>query len=295
MSSTTGILAFDTTNNHYRKLVCNTSGELKVEQSGSATLPTNASTLTEQQTQTTHLSAIDTTLSSFTCDTSAVTVSSSALPSGASTLAEQQSQTTHLATVAGDTTSLDSKVVACDTGAVVVSSSALPSGASTLAEQQSQTTHLATIAAKTIDTSAIAGTVSIQGDDAGTARDIAVDAHGHLEVKLVENENHYDQSWANASIGASAVSSTVDVSSMTHSTLVIEDTDYTSTDTYMVEISSDGSKWYYYDTLYPYDVRGTSASRTDKRTYDLHGVANLRVTNMGTSKSGVYLLVAGCP
>jgi hypothetical protein len=58
MSSTTGILAFDTTNNHYRKLVCNTSGELKVEQSGSPTLPTGASTLTEQQSQTTHLATL---------------------------------------------------------------------------------------------------------------------------------------------------------------------------------------------------------------------------------------------
>jgi hypothetical protein len=37
--------------------------------------------------------------------------------------------------IAGDTTSLDSKVTACNTGAVVVSSSALPTGASTAAKQ----------------------------------------------------------------------------------------------------------------------------------------------------------------
>jgi len=38
------------------------------------------------------------------------------------TLTEQQSHTTHLATIAGDTTSLDSKITACNTGAVIISS-----------------------------------------------------------------------------------------------------------------------------------------------------------------------------
>lgn len=39
-----------------------------------------------------------------------VDVLSSALPTGAATLAEQQTQTTHLSTIAGDTTSLDTKI-----------------------------------------------------------------------------------------------------------------------------------------------------------------------------------------
>jgi hypothetical protein len=59
--------------------------------------------------------------------------------SGMATLVEQQSQTTHLSTIAGDTTSLDSKVVSCDT-----------TGKSTLLEQQSQTTQLTTIAGPVI-------------------------------------------------------------------------------------------------------------------------------------------------
>ena len=50
---------------------------------------------------------------------------------GDASLAEQQLQTTQLTTIAGDTTSLNSKVVACDTSSVTIASSALPSGAAT--------------------------------------------------------------------------------------------------------------------------------------------------------------------
>lgn len=60
-----------------------------------------------------------------------ITVDGTVSVTGVSTLVEQQSQTTHLATIAGDTTSLDSKITACNTGAVVVSSSALPTDAAT--------------------------------------------------------------------------------------------------------------------------------------------------------------------
>lgn len=49
-------------------------------------------------------------------------VSASINTAGLATLTEQQSQTVHLATIAGDTTSLDTKIVACDTSSVVVSS-----------------------------------------------------------------------------------------------------------------------------------------------------------------------------
>lgn len=73
---------------------------------------------------TVHARIMDTLGNSLTSTGNAldVVVASSGLPTGASTLAEQQTQTTHLATIAGDTTSLDSKVTACNTGAVVVSS-----------------------------------------------------------------------------------------------------------------------------------------------------------------------------
>lgn len=63
--------------------------------------------------------------------TQPISASSLPLPSGASTAANQATANSSLSTIAGDTTSLDSKVTACNTGAVVVSSSALPSGAAT--------------------------------------------------------------------------------------------------------------------------------------------------------------------
>ena len=56
---------------------------------------------------------------------------SSALPSGGATEAKQDDGITHLATIAGDTTSLDSKVTLCNTGSVIIAASALPSGAAT--------------------------------------------------------------------------------------------------------------------------------------------------------------------
>jgi len=55
--------------------------------------------------------------------------------SGGATEAKQDDGITHLATIAGDTTSIDSKITACNTGAVTVSGSALPSGASTASLQ----------------------------------------------------------------------------------------------------------------------------------------------------------------
>jgi hypothetical protein len=50
---------------------------------------------------------------------------------GDATAANQVLQLAQETIIAGDTTSLDSKITACNTGAVVVSSSALPSGAAT--------------------------------------------------------------------------------------------------------------------------------------------------------------------
>lgn len=95
---------------------------------------TGSATLAEQQTQTTHLAAIETAvelldnavagtelqvdvvgpLPAGTNNIGDVDVLSSALPTGASTLAEQQTQTTHLATIAGDTTDIETAVELLD-------------------------------------------------------------------------------------------------------------------------------------------------------------------------------------
>src|SRR3990167_9273062 len=155
-------------------------------------LPSGASTLAEQQTQTTSLSAIDTgipaalgqalmassmpvvlpsdqtvpvsgTFYQATQPVSAVTLP---LPSGASTLAEQQTQTTSLSAIdTGIPAALGQALMASSMPVVLPSDQTvpvsgtfyqatqpvsaatlpLPSGASTLAEQQTQTTSLSAI------------------------------------------------------------------------------------------------------------------------------------------------------
>jgi hypothetical protein len=257
MSSTTGILGFDTVNNHYRKLVCNVDGELKVEQSGSPVLPSGSSTLAEQQIQTTRLTAIDTTLSGFTCDTSAVTVSSSVLPTGGSTLAEQQGQTAHLATIADDTTSLDSKVVACNTGAVVVSSSALPTGASTLAEQQTQTTHLATLAN-------------------------TVNAGGEQKVSVSsENFGTHNNLANNITLNAGATTASLNISEIAIGNLFYQDGSVASNEGLEVEVSVDNTNWYSWGVILPYLTGGVRKENISNAS--AHGLRYIRLKNLSTT------------
>jgi hypothetical protein len=135
--------------NAITELKCNESGSINIDGSAvtqpisasSLPLPTGASTLSEQQTQSSSLSTIagytesiddklPTTLGQTTkasslsvtiasddtinIDGSAVTqpisASSLPLPTGAATLTEQQTQSTSLSTIAGDTTSIDGKL-----------------------------------------------------------------------------------------------------------------------------------------------------------------------------------------
>ena len=79
-------------------------------------------------------------------------VSSGGGGGGDATAANQVLQLAQETIIAGDTTSLDTKITACDTGAVVVSSSALPTGAATSLAQSSGNASLASIAG------AVAGT-----------------------------------------------------------------------------------------------------------------------------------------
>lgn len=89
---------------------------LRVDPTGSTTqpvsasalpLPTGASTLAEQQSQTTHLATLAGAVSGSEAQ---VDVVSSALPSGAATLAEQQTQTTSLAAIETAVELLDNAV-----------------------------------------------------------------------------------------------------------------------------------------------------------------------------------------
>lgn len=148
---------------------------------GSLPLPSNASTITEQTTQTTKLTSIDnktpalgqTNMAGSTpvviaSNQSAlsVQVSSLPLPLGAATeatlasiLANTANLNAPLAGLATETTlaNLNSKVVACNTGAVVISSSALPSGAATEARQTTGNTTLASIDTRLSNPLAVTG------------------------------------------------------------------------------------------------------------------------------------------
>ena len=257
--SNRSLIAFDDTNGHYRKVLCNSTRDLKVETT--STLPTGASTLAEQQSQTTELTLIKTSSASIdgkitACDTSALATEATVSALNTKVVACDTSALATEATVSA----LNTKVVACNTGAVTVS--AMP---------------------------------VVQGSFSGTPTDIQVDSHGCVSVKVKELENSNSTPWNNDSIIASAVSSVVDVSNMTHTNIIIEDSDYTSTDTYTVEVSTDGSKYYYFTTLYPWDVDASTTRRTDRALLELHGVTSLRVVNNGGAKSAVYLMVAGTP
>ncbi len=71
------------------------------------------------------------------------------LPTGAATAANQVSEITELTSIAGSTSSLDSKTIHVDTDNVTVVSSALPSGAATAANQATQITEETAIAGST--------------------------------------------------------------------------------------------------------------------------------------------------
>ena len=129
-----------------KAVLVDTDGHLKVDVVSSVGGGGDAS-LTEQQTQTGHLSSVDGKITS--CNTGAVVVSSSALPTGASTETTLSALNTKMTAcntgavvistcalptgASSETTlsALNTKVSSCDTGAVVVSSSALPTGAAT--------------------------------------------------------------------------------------------------------------------------------------------------------------------
>lgn len=199
--------------------------------SGTVSLPTGASTLAEQQTQTTSLQLIDDVVAttgaaipgkgfavSGTDGTNArvlktdasgelqIDVLSSALPSGASTLAEQQTQTSHLATVAGAVSGTEMQVdvitmPALSSGTDSVSAVqsgvwnitnvsgtvSLPTGASTLAEQQTQTTSLQLLDDTVATTgAAITGKgISVVGNDGTNARILKTDTNGELQVDVL--------------------------------------------------------------------------------------------------------------
>ena len=163
---------------------CVAGSELQIDVVSSA-LPTGASTLAEQQSQTALLTTIDSDTSAlFGCVAGSalqVDVVSSALPSGAATEATLFAMNDKLPASLGSQFSTASlSVVLASDGTLP-----LPTGASTLAEQQSQTALLTTIDG---DTGAVAACVSgtellVQDAGANTKLDAIKTA---LETTLVD-------------------------------------------------------------------------------------------------------------
>jgi len=183
-NATSVVLGYDRSGGKGRALKVDASGNLDVNvvsMSGGGD-----ASAANQTTMIGHLSTIEGDTTSLdskvtVCNTGSVVVSSSALPTGGATsvlqgaglpaslstgsnlkvsieegqitgfatASNQSTANTSLATIAGDTTSLDGKIVACNTGSVVISSSALPTGSATSALQTTGNTSLATIAGDT--------------------------------------------------------------------------------------------------------------------------------------------------
>ena len=137
----------------------------------------------------------------------------------------------------------------------------------------------------------------VQGSHNGTPTDIQVDSHGCVSVKVkeLENSGSYGNAWSNASIVASDTSTVIDVSAMSHCNLFILDSDHTSTDTYTVWVSANGTNYHQLHVLYPYDSRSTGTVREDKALLELHGMTHLYIQNEGGAKSAVYGSVYGSP
>jgi len=264
-------IAGDTTSLDSKVTACNT-GAVVVS---SSALPTGAALEST-------LSALNTKVTA--CDTGSVVVTSNALPTGASTAANQATANGSLATIAGDTTSIDGKITACNTGAVVVSSSALPSGAA------SEST-LSTLNTKVLQgydaTIASGGTGLIQvltygRDSSGNLDALNVDNNGHLKVisAVVENKGSFGN-LQNGTLNFGSTSSVVDVSDYNHAVFLYEDTNTSTFDDPVFEISMDNSNFYKASDQLFTSVRGSKREGT--KEMKLHGITHVRFKNESTA------------
>lgn len=278
----------------------------------SSALPSGAATESSLATVAGDTTSIDGKITA--CNTGAVVVSSSALPSGAATESS-------LATVAGDTTSIDGKITACNTGAVVVSSSALPSGAATEASLTApQYQEGDTVGASD------KGVLVMGRNGTNAAKPIHITANGDVEVEIADfvkgqaassasfpvvlasdqstlsvtqasstNLGSHGNILSNSSLANGATTSSVDVSNISSSTILVEDTLTSSSDGYDVEISVNGTDFYNIGAVYP--ISDGSKRKGYLTDLKLHGVTDLRLKNNSSTDTytAVYATVVGSP
>ena len=350
-NATSLILGYDRSGAKGRALKVDASGNLDVNvvsMSGGGD-----ASAANQTTMIGHLSTIEGDTTSLdskvtVCNTGSVVVSSSALPTGGATsvlqgaglpaslstgsnlkvsieegqitgfatASNQSTANTSLATIAGDTTSLDGKIVACNTGSVVISSSALPTGSATSALQTTGNTSLATIAG---DTTSLDGKVN-QGydsqiasggnglqqvlaygrDSSGNLDALNVDNNGHLKVisAVVENKGSEGNVLSNSSLANSTATSSINVSDYNKLVYMYEDSNTLNSNGIRIEVSEDNSHFYVHSEFYPV-VYGLVRQSVGNPGLDMNGVKYLRFNNHNTGASNdltnVYISVLGTP
>jgi hypothetical protein len=350
-NATSLILGYDRSGAKGRALKVDASGNLDVNvvsMSGGGD-----ASAANQTTMIGHLSTIEGDTTSLdskvtVCNTGSVVVSSSALPTGGATsvlqgaglpaslstgsnlkvsieegqitgfatASNQSTANTSLATIAGDTTSLDSKITACDTGSVVISSSALPTGSATSALQTTGNTSLATIAGDTTsldgkvnqgyDSQIASGGNGLQqvlayGRDSGGNLDaLNVDNNGHLKVisAVVENKGSEGNVLSNSSLANSTATSSINVSDYNKLVYMYEDSNTLNSNGIRIEVSEDNSHFYVHSEFYPV-VYGLVRQSVGNPGLDMNGVKYLRFNNHNTGASNdltnVYISVLGTP
>ena len=350
-NATSLILGYDRSGAKGRALKVDASGNLDVNvvsMSGGGD-----ASAANQTTMIGHLSTIEGDTTSLdskvtVCNTGSVVVSSSALPTGGATsvlqgaglpaslstgsnlkvsieegqitgfatASNQSTANTSLATIAGDTTSLDGKIVACNTGSVVISSSALPTGSATSALQTTGNTSLATIAGDTTsldgkvnqgyDSQIASGGNGLQqvlayGRDSGGNLDaLNVDNNGHLKVisAVVENKGSEGNVLSNSSLANSTATSSIDVSDFNKLVYMYEDSNTLNSNGIRIEVSEDNSHFYVHSEFYPV-VYGLVRQSVGNPGLDMNGVKYLRFNNHNTGASNdltnVYISVLGTP
>ena len=350
-NATSVVLGYDRSGGKGRALKVDASGNLDVNvvsMSGGGD-----ASAANQTTMIGHLSTIEGDTTSLdskvtVCNTGSVVVSSSALPTGGATsvlqgaglpaslstgsnlkvsieegqitgfatASNQSTANTSLATIAGDTTSLDGKIVACNTGSVVISSSALPTGSATSALQTTGNTSLATIAGDTTsldgkvnqgyDSQIASGGNGLQqvlayGRDSGGNLDaLNVDNNGHLKVisAVVENKGSEGNVLSNSSLANSTATSSINVSDYNKLVYMYEDSNTLNSNGIRIEVSEDNSHFYVHSEFYPV-VYGLVRQSVGNPGLDMNGVKYLRFNNHNTGASNdltnVYISVLGTP
>ena len=162
----------------------------------------------------------------------------------------------NLSTIAGDTTSLDTKITTCDTGAVVVASGAITetnSGAIATSVGKITQGYDATISS---GGSGLQQAV-VYGRDAGGDLDaLNVDTQGHLKITIQGEEKDTNggaaTSWSSTTIldGASANTTGIDIQN--DKTLAVYGTSTNTLDAINLQVSVDNTNWFTESSNYIY-------------------------------------------